>query len=231
VDRVLETIVKELMLDNDTEGLYNVRCRVVLTLPLESFSVGHTIFISRGLLDVVADEGAMALVLAHELGHILLGHSVLAEGVFSDRMLLPNEQVLSAMRLNRDPTEERAADKKGLRLLLNSPYRQQLSSAAQLLRELKARSPQLSHLITPHLRGMLGGEDGGMAERKTQRGDRAAALPLGSRIRLNPWNNRVELIESEVPSPVLVRERMPLGITPFFPSLRRSSLADTAGVP
>jgi len=231
VDRVLETIVKELMLDNDTEGLYNIRCRVVLTLPLESFSVGHTIFISRGLLDVVADEGAMALVLAHELGHILLGHSVLAEGVFSDRMLLPNEQVLSAMRLNRDPTEERAAEKKGLRLLLNSPYRQQLSSAAQLLRELKARSPQLSHLITPHLRGMLGGEGGGMAELKTQRGDRAAALPLGSRIRLNPWNNRVELIESEVPSPVLVRERMPLGITPFFPSLSRSSLADTAGVP
>jgi peptidase M48-like protein len=231
VDRVLETIVKELMLNNDTEGLYNVRCRVVLTLPLDSFSVGHTIFISRGLLDVVPDEGAMALVLAHELGHILLGHSVLAEGVFSDRMLLPNEQVLSTMRLNRDPTEERAAEKKGLRLLLNSPYRQQLSSAAQLLRELKARSPQLSHLISSHLRGMLGGEDGGMAELETQRGDQAAALPLGSRIRLNPWNNRVELIESEVPSTVLVGERIPLGITPFFPSLSRSSLADTAGVP
>jgi hypothetical protein len=238
VDRVLENIVKELMLSNDTDGVYNVRCLVLLTSPLDSFSVGNTIFISRGLLDVVPDEAAIALILAHELGHILLGHSVIPEGVFSDRMQLPNEQVLSMIRLHRDPTEEPAAEEKGMKLLANSQYKQQLSSAALFLRELKRQSPKLSQLISPHLRGMLGAEDGRVRSQvsliagpNTPRGDQAAALPLGSRIRLNPWNNRAEFIESELPSTLLVRERIALGITPFFPYLSRSTIADTTAAP
>jgi hypothetical protein len=236
VDRVLENITKHLMLSNDTDGLYHVRCRVLLTLPLDSFSVGHTIFVSRGLLDVVPDEAAIALIVAHELGHILLGHSVMAESAFSDRMLLPNDQVLNMIRLHRGPNEERAAEETGLKLLANSTYRQQVRSAEQFLRDLTARSSQLSHLITPHLRCMVGG---GHEQKEPlapsiagpdgrRRRDQPAALPLGSRIRLNPWTNRVELIQSELPSTLLLRERMPLGITPFFPYLSRSSLADIA---
>jgi hypothetical protein len=45
---------------------------VLLTTPLESFVVGRTIILSRGLLDVLPDEATLAAVLAHELAHIVL---------------------------------------------------------------------------------------------------------------------------------------------------------------
>ena len=45
----------------------------LLTAPLESFTVGHTIVLSRGLIDVLPDEGSLATMLAHELSHVMLG--------------------------------------------------------------------------------------------------------------------------------------------------------------
>ena len=62
VDRILETVVNNLLLTNDLD-LAGVRCRVLLTTPLESFVTGRTIVISRGLLDVLPDEATLAAVL------------------------------------------------------------------------------------------------------------------------------------------------------------------------
>jgi len=41
-------------------------------VPLESFTVGHTVVLSRGLIDVLPDEGSLATMLAHELSHVVL---------------------------------------------------------------------------------------------------------------------------------------------------------------
>ena len=68
---MLETVVANLEITNDLEIEPPVRCRVLLTTPLESFTIGHTIVISRGLIDVLPDEASLAMVLAHELGHVL----------------------------------------------------------------------------------------------------------------------------------------------------------------
>jgi len=73
VDRILETVVNNLLVTNDLD-IAGIRCRVLLTAPLESFEVGRTIVVSRGLLDVLPDEATLAAVLAHELAHIVLGH-------------------------------------------------------------------------------------------------------------------------------------------------------------
>src|SRR6202021_1435949 len=75
VDRILETVVNNLLIVNNLD-LAGVRCRVLLTTPLESFVLGRTIVVSRGLLDVLPDEATLAAVLAHALAHIVLGHSV-----------------------------------------------------------------------------------------------------------------------------------------------------------
>jgi hypothetical protein len=56
VDKILETVVNNLIITNKLQIEPDVRCRVLLTLPLESFTIGHTIVISRGLLDVLPDE-------------------------------------------------------------------------------------------------------------------------------------------------------------------------------
>jgi hypothetical protein len=233
LDRILETVAQNLVLPNAVQSLSDVRCRVLLTLPVDSFSIGHTIFVSRGLLDVVPDEATLALVLAHELGHIILGHSVSAESELNDRPFLSNENLIGVLSFRPDETEERSADKKSLELFAGSPYRQELDSPRRFLQELEMRSLQLPNLIRPHLRNRVPagknpatlGQSGGRlgSQRIAQ-----AALPLGSRIKLNPWSNRIELIQPALVPVPLAREAMPLGITPFHPYLRRSSLAIVA---
>ena len=75
VDKVLETVVNNLVVTNHLDNLPPIHCREMLTLPFESFTVGHTIVLSRGLIDVLPDEAALAAMLAHELAHLVLGHS------------------------------------------------------------------------------------------------------------------------------------------------------------
>jgi Zn-dependent protease with chaperone function len=71
VDKVLETVVNNLLTTNNIELPGPVRTRVMLTLPLETFSVGDSIVVSRGLVDVLPDEASLAMVLSRELAHIL----------------------------------------------------------------------------------------------------------------------------------------------------------------
>ena len=75
VDKILLTVVNNLEITNNIELSPPVRTRVLLTTPLETFSVGNTIVVSRGLIDVLPDESSLAMVLAHELAHIVLGHN------------------------------------------------------------------------------------------------------------------------------------------------------------
>lgn len=51
----------------------DIHCRILLTTPVELFSIGNTIFLSRGLLNVVPDEAVMAVYLAREIAGIRLG--------------------------------------------------------------------------------------------------------------------------------------------------------------
>src|SRR5258707_4840419 len=59
VDRILETVVNNLMVTNAID-LAGVRCRVLLTTALESFVMGRTIVLSRGLHAVLTDVGTLA---------------------------------------------------------------------------------------------------------------------------------------------------------------------------
>ena len=49
VDHILQTVVNNLEVTNNIDLPRPVRTRVLLTAPLETFSVGNTIVISRGL--------------------------------------------------------------------------------------------------------------------------------------------------------------------------------------
>src|SRR5205085_10740622 len=74
VNKVLETVLTSLEVTNTLGIQPEVRARVLLTSPLESFTIGHTVVLSRGLVDVLPDEASLAMILAHELAHIALGH-------------------------------------------------------------------------------------------------------------------------------------------------------------
>lgn len=233
VDTILQTVINNLILSNNLTLASDVRSRVLLTAPLESFSIGHTIVISRGLIDVLPNETALAMVLAHELSHIVLGHRNDTQLAFNDRILFPDERLFQHLDFTRSPAEEEAADTKALELLKNSPYKDSLSAAALFLRELDQHAPDLPNLIRPHLGNSFAfGQTPNQAPRMEallasaphldeQRIDQIAALPLGGRIKLNPWSDRVELVKASPLTLALPREKLPFEITPFFPYLSR----------
>jgi hypothetical protein len=51
--------------------------------------------------------------------------------------------------------------------------------------------------------------------------DQIAALPLGGRVKVDPWSDRVELSKAKPVALVFAREKMEFEITPVFPYLSR----------
>jgi hypothetical protein len=211
----------------------------MLTSPLETFSVGNTIIISRGLIDTLPDEASLAAILSHELAHIVLGHNLGSKFAFNDRMLFSDESTYQNFGFRHNPDEEAAADAKALDLLKNSPYAQKLASAGLYLKQLQARAPSLAALLTAHL-GNNFADPKGEVTRLTalmqsapnlddNKLDQIAALPLGGRIKLDPWTDHVEMIKAAPVAILNARDKMPFELTPFFPRLSRlSSTAENA---
>jgi hypothetical protein len=231
VDKVLETVVNNLLTTNNIELPGPVRVRVMLTLPLETFSAGNTIVVSRGLVDVLPDEASLGMVLSRELAHIILGHNLGSKYAFYDRMLFSDESIYQNLGFRHLPEEETAADKKALDLLKNSPYAQKLNTPGLFLRELAARGPALSALLTPHLGTGFTNHKGGVDRMSALMNsapaldpnqlDQIAALPLGGRVKLNPWDDHAELIKTTPVAITSARRKMPLEVAPFFPRLTR----------
>src|SRR5437870_6062953 len=162
VDKILMTVVNNLEITNNIELSRQVQTRVMLTSPLETFSVGNTIIVSRGLIDVLPDEASLAMVLSHELSHIVLGHNLGSKFAFNDRMLFSDESTYQNFGFRHVPEEEAAADKRAIEMLKNSPYSQKLDTAGLFLKELSARGPAPSALSTAHLGNSVGGHKGGI---------------------------------------------------------------------
>src|SRR6202162_1444921 len=109
VDKILETVVNNLEVTNNIDVQPEVRCRVMTTTTLESYTVGHTIVLSRGLIDVLPDEASLATVIAHELGHVALGHRMDSNYAFFDRLLVEDKDTFRHFYFARTPAEEQAA--------------------------------------------------------------------------------------------------------------------------
>jgi hypothetical protein len=229
VDKVLQTVINNMMVTNNLDIQPEVHCRVLLTTPLESFTLGHTIVISRGMIDVLPDEASLAMILTHELAHIVLGHQLNTKLAFNDRMFFPDERTFERLDFARDKTEEEAADKKAIELLNNSPYKDKLGTAGVFLKAVQARAPQLKNLIRAHLGdSLLNGDATRMSSLMTsspqfdpKKLDQVAALPLGGRVKVDPWTDQLELIKTKPVSITAATEKMPFEVTPFFPFLTR----------
>jgi hypothetical protein len=231
VDKILATVVNNLLVTNNVDLQSDYHCRVLLTSPLESFTIGHTIVISRGLLDVLPDEASLAMVMAHEVSHIVLGHHFDTKLAFNDKLFFPDEESFQRLDFKRSTADEEAADTKALELLKNSPYKDKLGTAGLFLKALQQHAPDLPRLIRPHLGNGLAGGKGirmsplleGAPELDAKKLDQIAALPLGGRIRVDPWSDQIELSKAKPVALASAREKMEFEITPFFPYLTRLS--------
>src|SRR5262245_47382781 len=203
VNKVVETVATNLQITNNLDIQPEVRARVLLTSPLESFTIGNTIVLSRGLIDVLPDEASLAMVIAHELAHIALGHEIDTKYAFGDRMLFDDPEAFQKNDLKRDEKEETDADQKAAEYLKKSPYEAKLGNAGWFLKAVDTRAAQLQHLLLPHVGNTMvrGSEVRRMADLKQSapdldmtKLDQIAALPLGGRIRVDPWTAQIELM-------------------------------------
>lgn len=230
VSQVLGTVVANLEVTNSLEIYPPVRCRVLLTTPLESFTVGHTIVLSRGLIDVLPDEASLAMVLAHEMGHILGGHRLDTRYAFADQMLVDDKQAMEQFLFERDPAEEADADERAVGLLQNSPYKEDLTQAGLFLKMLAKRTDALSTLIRLHFGNRVSGRDklprlapllDAAPELEPSDLQQIAALPLGGRVKVDPWSGRVELMKNNRVALMSPNEKMPFQVTPLMPYVAR----------
>ena len=226
MDRVLDTVINNLIVTNNLNITPEVRARIILTTPLETFTVGHTIVISRGLLDTLPDEASLAAILAHELAHIALGQEIDTKFAFSDRVIFDDEDTLNKFRFARPQNEEEAANAKAVTLLGNSPYQDHLGRAGLFLKALGAEANRLPCLIKPlfgskivdgHNNIVRMGELLDKAPQlQVERTDQVAALPLASRTSLDPWTNQLRILRTRGEPLLSAREKMPFELTPIY---------------
>jgi hypothetical protein len=123
-------------------------------------------------------------------------------------------------------------------MLKNSPYAQKLDGAGLFLKMLNTRAGALTALLTAHLGNNMA--EGAAVTRMTglmttapqvdwNKLDQIAALPLGGRVKLNPWDDKVELVKSQPVAITSARDKMPFEVTPFFPRLTRTGTTDATG--
>lgn len=249
VDKVLETVVNNLEVTNNLDIQPEVRCRVLMTSTLESFTVGHTIVLSRGLIDVLPDESSLGAILAHELGHVVLGHRIDSQFAFFSRVRFDDKDTFKHFDFARTPDEEEAARQKGMELLKNSPYKDKVGSAQVFLEAVRSRAKEIPNLISPHLGDRVSanwavasaGFAGQPGADKDATSDKAAtpeekvdknaiaALPLGGRIKIDPWNDQLRMLKSRPAGTVAEAENTPFQITPFMFYLTR--VADNSPAP
>ncbi len=244
VDKVLETVVNNLEVTNNLDIEPEVQCRILMTSTLESFTMGHTIVLSRGLIDVLPDEASLAAILAHELAHVVLRHGLDTQFAFVNHVRFDEKETFRHFDFARKPEEEQAAKQKATELLKNSPYKEKSGTAQLFLQALKNRSKEIPNLISPHLGDRVSTSwaiasavfsaqppDEKPAVNEKPAANTIAALPLGGRIKLDPWNDELRMLKSKPVGTVAEAEKMPFQITPFVFYLTRQGVNLPTGNP
>jgi hypothetical protein len=227
---VLDQIVVNLIVPNNLAFSDPIHCRILLTNTIETTTVGNTILISKGLLDTLPSEEAIASVVAMELAHIALGHHIDTRYAFNDRLLFPDESSFQRINMYHSDRDNADAAKKAEEYLQASMYKDKMPSAGLYWSQLADRGQALKSLNSPKLGDSLLKPDGApwMAELahsapKLDWDDLAQtpALPLGSWLKTDPWDDKIHMLNAKRYAPMNPRDKMPLEVTPIFYKLQR----------
>jgi hypothetical protein len=244
VDKILETVVNNLEVTNNLDIQPEVRCRVLLTSTLESFTIGHTIVLSRGLIDVVPDEDTLTAMLAHELANVVLGYRMNSQYAFFDNILFDDKDVFRHFGFARTQEEDQAADVKATELLRNALAGgaiKELTTANAFIEALDQRSKDIPNLISPHLgdrvpvsltiQASSSPTEPTSAPPAAAPANQIVALPIGGRVKMDPWDDSLEMLKSKPVGTVAEREKMPFEVTPFMLYLTRETAGSSAQTP
>ena len=232
--KVLDQIVVNLVVPNNLAFTDQIHTRLLLTNTIETTTVGNTILISKGLVDSLPSEEAIASVVAMELAHIAMGHHIDTRYAFNDRLLFPDEASFQRIDMYHSEHDNLEAAKKAMEYLNASMYKDKLPSAALYYAQLVDRAKVLKQLNAPKLGDSLLKMDGTpwMTELwkmspKLNWDDltQTAALPLGSWLKTDPWDDKVYMLNAKRYAPMNARDKMPFEVTPIFYKLQRYDAA------
>jgi hypothetical protein len=233
-NKILDQIVINLVVPNNLAFTDQIHCRVLLTDTIEATTVGNTILLSKGLLDSLPSEEAIASVISMELAHIAMGHHIDTRYAFNDRLLFPDESTFQRIDMNHSDIDNAAAAKRGMEYLQASMYKDRLGNAGLYYEQLVDRAKVLKALNTPKLGDSLLKPDGTpwMADLEHEAPklnwddlQQTAALPLGSWLKTDPWDDRVHMLNAKRYAPMNARDKMPFEVTPIFYKLQRYDAA------
>jgi hypothetical protein len=233
-NKVLDQIVVNLVVPNNLAFTDQIHTRVMLTDTVEATTVGNTILLSKGLVDSLPSEEAIASVIAMELAHIAMGHHIDTRYAFNDRLLFPDESSFQRINMYHTDHDNEEAAKTAMQYLQASMYKDRLANAGLYYAQLVDRSKELKSLNTPKLGDSLLKTDG-----TPWMGDLAhmapklnwddltqtAALPLGSWLKVDPWDDSVHMLDAKRYAPMNARDKMPFEVTPVFYKLQRYETA------
>jgi len=239
-DKVLGQIVINLIVPNNLAFTDQIHVRVLLTDTVEATTVGNTILLSKGLIDSLPSEEAIASVIAMELAHVAMGHHIDTRYAFNDRLLFPDESTFQRINMYHKDHDNEEAAKKAMEYLQASMYKDRLASAGLYYAQLVDRSKVLKAQNTPTLGDSLLKPDGtpwmadlGKMAPKINWDDltQTAALPLGSWLKVDPWDDSVHMLDAKRYAPMNARDKMPFEVTPVFYKLQRYEAAHVAPPP
>jgi hypothetical protein len=235
--KILDQIVINLQVPNNLAFTDAIHTRVLLTDTIETTTVGNTILISKGLIDSLPNEAAIASVVAMELAHIAMGHHIDTRYAFNDRLMFPDTATFQKIDMYHTDHDNADAAKRAMEYLNNSLYKDQLPDAGLYYAQLVDRSKALKQLNTSKLGDSLLKPDGTpwMADLlhmspKLNWDDLAQrpANPLGFWLKTDPWDDKVHQLNAKIYAYMNPRDKMPFEVTPIFYKLQRYDAAAAA---
>jgi hypothetical protein len=169
-----------------------------------------------------------------ELAHIAMGHHIDTRYAFNDRLLFPDESTFQRINMYHTDHDNADAAKKAMEYLQNSMYKDQLPTAGLYYAQLVDRAKVLKGLNTPKLGDSLLKIDGTpwMADLQKMSPKlnwddlaQSPALPLGSWLKTDPWDDKVHMLNAKRYAPMNARDKMPFEVTPIFFKLQRYDVA------
>ena len=239
-NKVLDQIVVNLIVPNNLVFTDQLHTRILLSTTVEATTVGNTILISKGLLDSLPNEESIASVVAMELAHIAMGHHIDTRYAFNDRLLFPDESTFQRIEMNHTDHDNAEASKRAMEYLQASMYKDKMPSAGLYYTQLVDREKVLKALNTPTLGDSLLKADGTPWLSDLQKMapklnwddlTQTAALPLGSWLKTDPWDDKEHMLNAKRYAPMTPRDKMPLEVTPIFYRLQRYEAANVETPP
>jgi hypothetical protein len=230
-DKTLAALANNILIYNGIAIDRPIRVRTLLTVPLESLSVGNTILLSKGMIDtsaVVTADGAQQLgnlnaLLAYQVAHIVMGHHIDTKYAFSDRLLFPSQSAFQKLPLHHTDAEDLEAAKKAVELLGVKDLADGEQYFGLYLQQLQARQKGLKALNDPQLGDSLIKPDGtfwmqAMIAKAPKLNNtdlkQVAAVPLSSYLRFDPWTDQVLKLNVAPEILLSARDKLPFEITP-----------------